>query len=641
MSNKNFGSWFDTHKKFVAFLCLFCTLGLLFSDLTDYYQHLPKRVTYREYMDTLEAGMDVLDEDGTIIEVVPDLIDTVYYNPDADTWRYTLWTEDSRAKYQEWIDSGKEAAKFQYDYAKKDWRYFEMPDYTNDMLQAHIEQYDGLACREVVKRSFEPLFIQLLPVIGSTILMFAFLFGFLMFYSKKMASMGGIGKDLLVKDTGKRFEDVIGLDEVIGDLQLIVKLMQASKERLNKKSPSSKESAIDRFDADIPRGMLFSGPPGTGKTLLAKAIAGEAGIPFLYMNASGFVEMYVGVGAKRVRELFKIARKNAPCIIFIDEIDAVGTDRSANVSGEVKQTVNALLQEMDGFDSRAGIFIIAATNNPDALDKALVRSGRFDRQVVINPPRDYKVRMQMFEMYLGKDAEGVDLEHIAKQCVGFTGADISTVCNEARLIAITQDAKAMTTEFLEEAVDRKIFKGNRIKSHEKHSEDMKITAYHEAGHALMNTLLGIPVSRATIVGTTSGVGGAVFKEDDMKESMSKQDILDTVMSFYGGRAAEEAVFGKEHITTGASNDIEKGTAYLKEYVLTYGFDEDKTGIIAMSVLKNELSDRDIQRIKDLSKELYTATLTKLNENRKKLDTLAKELLEKETLTGDEIIKLLA
>ena len=220
-----------------------------------------------------------------------------------------------------------------------------MPDYTADVLHnIYTTKYDGIACREIKKKDFQPLLVKLFPVFGSTFLIFAFLFAFLGFYSKKMNSIGGIEGDLLVKDTGIRFNNVIGHNEVVQDLQLVVALMKQSRvqaEKQKKHIKDRKSTAMDRFGAKIPRGMLFSGPPGTGKTLLAKAIAGEAGVPFLYMNASGFVEQYVGVGAKRVRQLFKMARKNAPCIIFLDEIDAVGTDRSAAVSGEQKQTINA------------------------------------------------------------------------------------------------------------------------------------------------------------------------------------------------------------------------------------------------------------------------------------------------------------
>ena len=285
------------------------TVGI---DSMERMQNKPKSVTYREYINDLTEGMDELDKNETVIKVIPDKIDTVYYDPDADYWRYTLWTEDSRAKYEKWLTDGKSPADFKYSYDKSDWRIFEMPDYTNDVLQAHIEKYDGIACREIVKKSFAPFYMALLPAIGSLLLTFGLMFGFLGFYANKMQSMGGIEKDLLVKDTGVRFKDVIGHDEIIEDLQLIVKLMQASRNAQgNETSDKTSVSAMERFNADIPRGNAFPGEPGTGKTLLAKAVAGESGVPFLYMNASGFVEMFVGVGAKRVRDLFRKAKKRS------------------------------------------------------------------------------------------------------------------------------------------------------------------------------------------------------------------------------------------------------------------------------------------------------------------------------------------
>ena len=640
---RNLGEWFNKNKwPVIATILLTIVIGLVF-DTVERKMSEPQSVTYREYIQTLQKGMDKLDKDGKVIEEVPDLIDTVYYDGASDYWRYTLFNDDSRAKYEEWIASGKNAADFTYKYSKEDWRIFEMPDYTEDSLQAHVEKYDGLGCREIVKKSFAPFYTPMLPAVGATLMMFAFVFILLGFYAKKMSEMGGIGKDLLVKDTGIRFKDVIGHDEVITDLQLIVALMKASREKAARKKaivPSKEKTAMERFDAEIPRGMLFSGEPGTGKTLLAKAIAGEAGVPFLYMNASGFVEMYVGVGAKRVRELFRTARKNAPCIIFIDEIDAVGTDRSATVSSEQKQTINALLQEMDGFDPRAGIFIIAATNNPDTLDKALVRSGRFDRQVIINPPRDYTVRKQMFELYLQNDMQNADLEHIAKQCIGFTGADINAVCNEARLIAITQDAEQITTEILEEAVDRKLFKGNRTEK-KVVTDDLKVVAHHEAGHALVSILLNVPVSRATIIGNTGGTGGAVFREEEQRKLTSKKDMENSIMIAFGGRAAEEVMFGKENVTTGASSDILQATTILKAYISSYGFD-DHTGLLALPVLYEEklLNEQVNGRAKELSEALYAKTAKLLSDNTKQLEALAAALLEHETLTGEEIKSIL-
>lgn len=618
----------ERDKKMLAVAMIAASIMYVGSEITAYEASKPQSVTYREYIDTLESGQGEL----------PDLIDTVYYDPNSDYWRYTLWNDDSRAKYEQWIADGKNIADFNYDYSKKDWRVFEMPDFTNDTLQAHIEKYDGTACREIVKKSFQPFWLSAFSAMGEIFFLFLFLGGFILFYSKSMRKIGGINeKEILVKDTGVKFNDIIGHDEVIADLQLIVKLMQKKKAEMeNNQKLLADKKKVSKFPVQIPRGMLFSGEAGTGKTLLAKAVAGEAGVPFFYMNASGFVEMYIGVGAKRVRQLFSLARKNAPCIIFIDEIDAVGTDRNAaTVSGEQKQTINALLQEMDGFDTKSGIFIIAATNNPDNLDKALVRSGRFDRHVIISPPKDWNVRKQLFEYYLRHEIKdnmcSANLEQIAKQSVGFTGADVNAVCNEARLIATAQDSDSITTEILEEAIDRKIFKGNHVR--EKRSAEIKTIAYHEAGHALVNALLNVPIARATIIGSTGGVGGAVFREETNRKMQSKQDLLNFIMAAYGGRAAEQVKFGADNITTGASNDFEKATEILKAYVKNYAFDEKK---IVISDEQAVMQDYVFQRTSELADELYAKTVSMISEHTQELEKIAQLLLEKETVSGEEI-----
>lgn len=613
----------DRDKKMLAVAIMSGLLMAAFGDYGEYVAKRPQQVTYRDFINDLEVGAGYK----------TDKIDTIYYDPNADYWRYTLYTDDSRKAYSQWIADGKSSADFSYKYSSEDWREFEMPDYTNDTLQQLIDKYDGTACREIVKQSFQPLLLMALPFLESLGVIMLMVVAFLLFYSKSMSSIGGLNNnDLLVKDTGVRFSDIIGHDEVIADLQLIVKLMQKKQ----RESALPEHNSDSKFPAQIPRGMLFSGEAGTGKTLLAKAVAGEAGVPFFYMNASGFVEMYVGVGAKRVRQLFRLARKNAPCIIFIDEIDAVGTDRNAaTVSGEQKQTINALLQEMDGFDTKSGVFIIAATNNPEKLDKALVRSGRFDRQVIISPPKDYTVRKKLFDYYLREELEKhlctADIDRISRQCVGFTGADVSAVCNEARLIATAQDSDSITTEILEEAIDRKIFKGNHTK---KRSEEIQVIAYHEAGHALINALLHIPMARATIVGTTDGVGGAVFREDEMKSMQTKKDLLNFVMVSYGGRAAEEVRFGAENITTGASNDLEKATQILNAYVRQFAFDETK---LVISDEQNTFSQYAFDRVSELADTLYAETVQMISQNTDKLTKIAELLMERETVSGEEIL----
>ena len=637
----SFISWLNENKVPLIIIMISSIIVNTYINYREEQNNKPQEVSYRQYITDLQSGMDEIDENGIVLSEKEDKIDTVYYNLTTEEWQYTLWTEDSRNAYNEWIKSGKDPFEFSYDYNKEDYRRVEVPNCTSDKLRDHIDKYTGFACRNIVKRNISSGLIRITP---NGIMFIFMMIGMVWIYRMMMGRMGGISKDIIVKDTGVRFNDVIGHEEIIEDLKLIVDLMKKTREeelRLKngtKTGSKDKEEKKSKFNASIPRGMLFSGEAGTGKTMLAKAIAGEAGVPFLYMNASSFVEMYVGLGAKRVRGLFKLARKNSPCIIFIDEIDAVGLDRNSNINSEQKQTINALLQEMDGFDTKAGIFIIAATNNPDSLDKALVRSGRFDRQVVISPPRDYKVRTELFKQYLKEDTYTADIESIARQCVGFTGADINAICNEARLIAIAHGADSITTEILEEAVDRKIFKGNHTMT-SKRDEEIDIVAHHEAGHALVSILLGVPVARATIIGTTGGVGGAVFKADESKHLQSKKDILNQVMIAYGGRAAEEIMYGKGGVTTGASNDIQQATALLKGYISEYGFDD---ALVSLPVLYEQklYSEYIVTRVRTLSEEIYGQTLKLLQENKPSLLSLADALLKKETMTSDEIYEVI-
>ena len=434
-------------------------------------------------------------------------------------------------------------------------------------------------------------------------------------------------EDLLQKSNVK-FKDVIGHDEVIDDLKFIVSLL---------KDPSKGKI----LGAEVPRGILFSGDPGTGKTLLAKAIAGESEVPFIYMNASNFIELYVGTGAKRVRELFNMAKKNSPCVIFIDEIDAIGQQRgSARGSSENDQTINALLQEMDGFKDKGNIFVIAATNKPDSLDKALVRAGRFDRQIVIRPPKDWNVRKDLFDFYLKdcKVSDDVDTGNLAKQLVGFTGADISSVVNESKLIATMNDSVFIAMRDLEEAVDKIIFKGNRSKT-EGYKKDKEIVAYHEAGHAVVTYLLHEPIARASIAGTTSGVGGVVFREEKNSQFQTNVDLENHLCIAYAGRCAERIKF--DIVTTGASNDITQATNVILAYIEKYGFNT-KFGMLDMEVLHNQ-SLIDNSYIVSLMSEMAVAYEKKTNDllinNFKLVEILADKLLECETLSGDGILEL--
>ena len=432
-----------------------------------------------------------------------------------------------------------------------------------------------------------------------------------------------------------RFSDVIGQDEILDDIRFITELI--------KHPERGKDIGVS-----MPKGILFSGSPGCGKTLIAKAIAGEADVPFIYLNGSSLVEMFVGLGAKRIRSVFKKARAAAPCVLFIDEIDAIGEKRRSGSSGvnEMTQTLNALLQEMDGFNGREGIFVLAATNRPESLDEALTRAGRFDRQIVVGAPKDTKTRVALFDKYLEgkKVSKDIDITALAKQCQGFTGADISAICNEAGMIAIIKDKDAIDSDCMEEAIDRKIFKGDRQKKEERTKQqerDREIVAFHEAGHAVMTYLAGMPIARVSIIGTTSGVGGAVFKGEKDTCFTTKKAMLDEIKVAYAGRAAEEIRYGD--VTGGAAADISQATELLKQYIERYGFDED-SGLLDMAMLQenNFIHGTEIVgRMRQLSKSLYTDTKGTLSENFEKVIILAGKLLDKETLTGEEAEEIIA
>ena len=446
-----------------------------------------------------------------------------------------------------------------------------------------------------------------------------------------MKKSGSVDKeDDLLQTSSVKFTDVIGLDEILGDVQFITKLI-------------NKPDMCADIGARVPKGILLCGEPGTGKTLIARAIAGEAGVPFIYANASSFIEMFVGLGAKRVRNVFAVAKKNAPCIVFIDEIDAIGTKRgSRKGTSENDQTINALLQEMDGFTGREGIFVIAATNRVDELDNAITRTGRFDRIINVNPPRDWKVRQEIFKFYLDKlkTDETLDLETISRQTTGFTGSDIATICNEAGIVALMNDKNAVDMGCMEEAIDKHIFKGNRTKGKEEFKNDKRIVAYHESGHAVMNFLVGQHISRASIIANTSGVGGVVFGADQDSYFTTKKQFEDKVMVCYAGRISEQLKFGS--ITTGASNDITQATQIIKNYVGKYGFD-DEFGLIDMSIMHNDSLIKDdniLNRVQQIAKDLYERANSLLKDNYTLVEKLAIELLDKETMSGKEIIELL-
>jgi cell division protease FtsH len=437
------------------------------------------------------------------------------------------------------------------------------------------------------------------------------------------------------------FADVAGVDEAVEELYEIKDFLQ---------NPTRYQA----LGAKIPKGVLLYGPPGTGKTLLARAVAGEAGVPFFTISGSDFVEMFVGVGASRVRDMFEQAKQNSPCIIFVDEIDAVGRQRGAGLGGghdEREQTLNQLLVEMDGFDVRGGVILIAATNRPDVLDPALLRPGRFDRQISVEAP-DLRGRFDILKVHSeGKPmAPDVDLEGVARRTPGFTGADLANVLNEAALLTARQNARLITDEFLDEAIDR-VVAGPQKRSRLMNDKDKLVTAYHEGGHALVAAALPgtDPVQKVTILPRGRALGYTMVLPEQDKYANTRAELLDQLAYMMGGRAAEELVFHDP--TTGASNDIEKATTLARAMVTQYGMTERLGAIKLGSGDAEPFLGRDIGHGRDYSEEVaaivdeevaklisnaHQEAFDILNENRDVLDDLVRALFEKETLDREEV-----
>ena len=461
----------------------------------------------------------------------------------------------------------------------------------------------------------------------------------------------GFGKSkarLLTENKNRvTFEDVAGVDEAKEDLTEIVDFL---------KDPAK----FQRLGGKIPKGALMVGPPGTGKTLLGRAVAGEAGVPFFYISGSDFVEMFVGVGASRVRDMFEQAKKNAPCIIFIDEIDAVGRHRGAGLGGgndEREQTLNQLLVEMDGFDPNEGIIVIASTNRPDVLDPALLRPGRFDRQVVVPNPdivgRERILRVHMRNVPLAAD---VDVKVIARGTPGFSGADLANLVNEAALMAARKNRRMVTHRDFEDAKD-KVMMGAERKSMVMTEDEKRMTAYHESGHALvtLNVPASDPLHKVTIIPRGRALGLTMSLPERDRYSMSFEQMTSKLAVLYGGRVAEELIYGKDKITSGASNDISQATKLARAMVTKWGY-SDALGIVEYgenqeevflghSVARNQNVSEDTAKvidaeIKRLTQAGYDEAKRIITEKIEDLHTLTKALLEYETLSGDEIIAVL-
>ena len=514
-------------------------------------------------------------------------------------------------------------------------------DYLADRIEAEEIEIIG----EPVPAT--PLWIQALPTIGMLVLL-----GVLWFVFMKQSQGGGTGKAMsfgksrakMVKedDPNKKitFADVAGLDEEKEELSEIVDFL---------KNPAK----FVRLGARIPKGVLLVGPPGTGKTYLSKSVSGEAGVPFFSISGSDFVEMFVGVGASRVRDLFDQAKKNAPCIIFIDEIDAVGRRRGAGLGGgndEREQTLNQLLVEMDGFSGNEGIIIIAATNRPDILDPALMRPGRFDRQVHVGLP-DVKAREEILKIHVRKKplAEDVDLEIVAKRTPGFTPADLENAMNEAALLTARHNQTVITMDVIEEAIT-KVIAGPEKRSKVISENEKKLTAYHEAGHAVVARLSSNkdPVHMITIIPRGGAGGFTMYLPEEDKSYRSKTDMEEYIVRLLGGRVAEKLAL--DDISTGASNDIERATKIARAMVTTYGM-SDELGPMSYGTNEDEVFlGRDFNKIRNYSEEVaskidnemrriidnaYNKTEKLLSENMEKLHNVAQTLLEKETISGKE------
>ena len=600
-SNKN-------HQSILAFLiCLLVTL-VCFALFTNMLKDNSSEISYDKFIDMVDKDQvkEVTIQSSTLT-IVPKKQNSKY----EDVSYYTTKTEDSTALTKRLEGKG---IKFETD----------PPD------------------------AFGEFIAMILSVVLPTLL----LFGLLMFSMRRMNKGGGImgmgvgkskAKAYVQKETGVTFKDVAGQDEAKESLQEVVDFLHNPE----------KYTAIG---AKLPKGALLVGPPGTGKTLLAKAVAGEAQVPFFSLSGSEFVEMFVGVGASRVRDLFEEAKKNAPCIVFIDEIDAIGKSRDSRYGGgndEREQTLNQLLAEMDGFDTSKGLLILAATNRPEVLDPALLRPGRFDRRVIVDRP-DLKGRVDILKVHAKNVLldDTVDFEAIALATSGAVGSDLANMINEAAILAVKKGRKAVSQKDLEESVEV-VLVGKEKKDRILSKQERRIVSYHEVGHALVNALQkdAEPVQKITIVPRTMGALGYVMQvPEEEKYLNTKKELEAMLVGYLGGRAAEELVF--DTVTTGAANDIEQATKVARAMITQYGMSE-KFGLMGLATQENQyLSGRAVLNCGDdtateidhevmkLLHHSYEEAKRILGSHRTEMDKIAEYLIRKETITGKEFMKIL-
>ena len=596
------------HQSILAFLiCLLVTL-VCFALFTNMLKDNSSEISYDKFIDMVDKDQvkEVTIQSSTLT-IVPKKKNSKY----EDMSYYTTKTEDSTALTKRLEGKG---IKFETD----------PPD----------------------------VFGEFVAMILSVVLPTLLLFGLLMFSMRRMNKGGGImgmgvgkskAKAYVQQETGVSFKDVAGQDEAKESLQEVVDFLH---------NPG-KYTAIG---AKLPKGALLVGPPGTGKTLLAKAVAGEAQVPFFSLSGSEFVEMFVGVGASRVRDLFEEAKKNAPCIVFIDEIDAIGKSRDSRYGGgndEREQTLNQLLAEMDGFDTSKGLLILAATNRPEVLDPALLRPGRFDRRVIVDRP-DLKGRVDILKVHAKNVLldDTVDFETIALATSGAVGSDLANMINEAAILAVKKGRKAVSQKDLEESVEV-VLVGKEKKDRILSKQERRIVSYHEVGHALVNALQkdAEPVQKITIVPRTMGALGYVMQvPEEEKYLNTKKELEAMLVGYLGGRAAEEIVF--DTVTTGAANDIEQATKVARAMITQYGMSE-KFGLMGLATQENQyLSGRAVLNCGDdtateidhevmkLLHHSYEEAKRILGSHRTEMDKIAEYLIRKETITGKEFMKVL-
>ncbi|KAA0031549.1 hypothetical protein IC582_000330 [Cucumis melo] len=532
----------------------------------------------------------------------------------------------------------------------------QLPGLSQELLQKFREKNIDFAAHNAQEDSGSLLF----NLIGNLAFPLILIGGLFLLSRRSSGGMGGPGgpgfplafgqskaKFQMEPNTGVTFDDVAGVDEAKQDFMEVVEFLK-------------KPERFTAVGARIPKGVLLVGPPGTGKTLLAKAIAGEAGVPFFSISGSEFVEMFVGIGASRVRDLFKKAKENAPCIVFVDEIDAVGRQRGTGIGGgndEREQTLNQLLTEMDGFEGNTGIIVIAATNRADILDSALLRPGRFDRQVTVDVP-DVKGRTEILKVHANnkKFDNDVSLDVIAMRTPGFSGADLANLLNEAAILAGRRGKTAISSKEIDDSIDRIVagMEGTVMTD----GKSKSLVAYHEVGHAICGTLTPghDPVQKVTLVPRGQARGLTWFIPSDDPTLISKQQLFARIVGGLGGRAAEEVIFGEPEVTTGAAGDLQQITGLAKQMVVTFGMSEigpwslmdsaaQSADVIMRMMARNSMSEKlaeDIDAaIKRISDEAYEIALAHIRNNREAMDKIVEVLLEKETITGDEFRAILS